>query len=237
MGAQWKHAGRVEAGNKKGALFTKLAKEIIVAAKNGDPNPENNARLRAAVEAARRQSMTRDTIERSIKRGAGLLEPVHYDTVVYEGFAPNNVPVIVECLTDNKNRTASDLRVLFRKGQLGAPGSVQWMFDRKGVVEATHPANMDIYEAAVEANAGDVALEEMDEEGGAPGAVFTCDPADLGAMTSALAALGWVASSSEIRWLPKTPVDLQGAAKDDTVAFLQAIDDNDDVHRMYAGLA
>lgn len=237
MGAQWKHAGRVEAGNKKGALFTKLAKEIIVAAKNGDPNPENNARLRAAVEAARRQSMTRDTIERSIKRGAGLLEPVHYDTVVYEGFAPNNVPVIVECLTDNKNRTASDLRVLFRKGQLGAPGSVQWMFDRKGVVEATHPANMDIYEAAVEANAGDVALEEMEEEGVTPGAVFTCDPADLGAMTSALAALGWVASSSEIRWLPKTPVDLQGAAKDDTVAFLQAIDDNDDVHRMYAGLA
>ncbi len=230
MGAQWKHAGRVEAGAKKGALFTKLAKEIIVAAKSGDPNPENNARLRAAVEAARKHSMTRDTIERAIKKGAGLLDPVHYDTVVYEGFAPHNVPVIVECLTDNKNRTASEIRVLFRKGQLGMQGSVQWMFDRKGVVEATHAGGMDMFEAAVEASAADV---EADEDM----AVFTCDPADLGTMTAALTALGWVPSSSEIRWIPKTPVDLDEAARQEAVAFLQAIDDYDDVHRLYAGLS
>jgi YebC/PmpR family DNA-binding regulatory protein len=230
MGAQWKHAGRVEAGNRKGALFTRLAKEIIVAAKMGDPNPENNARLRAAVEAARKQSMTRDTIERSIKRGAGLLDPIHYDTVTYEGYAPHNVPVIVECLTDNRNRTAADIRVLFRKGQLGGQGSVQWQFERKGVVEATHPSGMDMFEAAVEAGAGDVSEDE-------DMAVFTCEPTELGAVNAALTGLGWVPSSSELRWVPKETMELDGAARDEATAFLQAIDDNDDVHRVYTTLA
>ena len=103
MGAQWKHAGRVAAGAAKGALFTKLAKEIIVAANNGDPSPDHNARLRAAVEAARKQSMPRDTIDRCIKKGAGLLEPVSYETVLYEGYAPYNVPIIVECLTSSRS--------------------------------------------------------------------------------------------------------------------------------------
>ncbi len=230
MGAQWKHAGRIEAGNKKGALFTRLSKEIIVAAKNGDPNPENNARLRAAIEAARKQSMTRDTIERAIKRGAGLLDPVNYETVTYEGYAPHNVPVIVECLTDNRNRTAAEIRMLFRKGQLGAQGSVQWQFDRKGVVEATHPQGMDMFEAAVEAGAGDV---EADEDM----AVFTCDPTELAAVNAALTALGWVPSSSEIRWVAKDTMNLDGTARDEATAFLQAIDENDDVHRVYTTLA
>src|SRR5687767_4539613 len=140
MGAQWKHAGRLASANKRGAIVGKLAKEIIVAAKLGDPNPENNPRLRAAVEAAKKQSVPRDTIERAIKKGAGLLdEQINYETIVYEGFAPHKVPVIVECLTDNRNRTAADVRVLFRKGQLGGAGAVAWMFDRMGIVEATHP--------------------------------------------------------------------------------------------------
>lgn len=230
MGAQWKHAGRIEAGNKKGALFTRLSKEIIVAAKNGDPNPENNARLRAAIEAARKQSMTRDTIERAIKRGAGLLDPVNYETVTYEGYAPHNVPVIVECLTDNRNRTAAEIRMLFRKGQLGAQGSVQWQFDRKGVIEATHPQAMDMFEAAVEAGAGDV---EADEDM----AVFTCEPTELAAVNAALTAQGWVPSSSEIRWVAKDTMNLDGAARDEATSFLQAIDENDDVHRVYTTLA
>lgn len=230
MGAQWKHAGRIEAGNKKGALFTRLSKEIIVAAKNGDPNPENNARLRAAVEAARRQSVTRDTIERAIKRGAGLLDPIHYETVTYEGYAPHNVPVIVECLTDNRNRTAAEIRMLFRKGQLGAQGSVQWQFERKGVVEATHPQDMDMFEAAVEAGASDV---EADEDM----AVFTCEPTELAAVNAALTSQGWVPSSSEIRWVAKETMNLDGTARDEATAFLQAIDENDDVHRVYTTLA
>src|SRR5262245_56235337 len=139
MGAQWKQRGRLENSSKRGALFGKLTKEIIVAAKIGDPNPDNNARLRAAVEAAKKSSVPRDTIERAIKKGAGLLDvPVNYETGIYEGFAPNKVAVIVDCLTENKNRTAAEVRMLFRKGQLGSIGSVTWMFDRMGVVEATH---------------------------------------------------------------------------------------------------
>src|SRR4051794_29895358 len=107
MGAQWKHAGRVANSGKRGALISKMVKEITVAAKVGDANPDNNPRLRAAVEAAKKASVPRDNIERAIKKGAGLLdEQVQYETVSYEGYAPHKVPVIVECLTDNKNRTA-----------------------------------------------------------------------------------------------------------------------------------
>lgn len=228
MGAQWKHAGRVAAGNAKGALFTRLAKEIIVAAKSGDPSPESNARLRAAVEAAKKQSMPKDTIERCIKKGAGLLDPIHYDTVVYEGYAPHQVPVVVECLTDNKNRTASDIRVLFRKGQLGT--SVLWMFDRAGVVEGTHPKGMDPEEAAIEAGAQDVQV-------GDEGVTFICNVTDLAAVNTALTAMGWVIESSELRYLCKNPVELgEGPERDEVVAFLEGIDENDDVHRMHVGL-
>src|SRR5207245_2492464 len=137
MGAQWKHKGKTEAANAKGRVFTKLAKEIMVAAKGG-PDPSMNARLRLVVEAAKKASMPKDTLERAIKKGAGLLdESVQFDTVTYEGFAPHRVPVIVECLTDNKNRTATNIRMLFRKGQLGNSGAVSWDFSHVGVVEAT----------------------------------------------------------------------------------------------------
>jgi YebC/PmpR family DNA-binding regulatory protein len=209
-------------------LFTRLAKEIIVAAKSGDPSPESNARLRAAVEAAKKQSMPKDTIERCIKKGAGLLDPIHYDTVVYEGYAPHQVPVVVECLTDNKNRTASDIRVLFRKGQLGT--SVLWMFDRAGVVEGTHPKGMDPEEAAIEAGAQDVQV-------GDEGVTFICNVTDLAAVNTALTAMGWVIESSELRYLCKNPVELgEGPERDEVVAFLEGIDENDDVHRMHVGL-
>src|SRR5688500_17113166 len=124
MGAQWKQKGKVEAANAKGRIFTKLAKEIIIAAKHG-ADPTMNPRLRIAVDAAKKHSMPKDTLERAIKKGAGLLdEKVSYDTVTYEGFGPHRVPVIVECLTDNKNRTATNVRVLFRRYQLGTSGSV-----------------------------------------------------------------------------------------------------------------
>src|SRR3954467_15267826 len=111
MGAQWKHAGRIANSSKRGAVIGKLVKEILVAAKVGDPNPDNNSRLRAAVEAARKASVPRDTIERAIKKGSGQLdEQVIFELVTYEGFAAHKVPVIVECLTENKNRTAADIR-------------------------------------------------------------------------------------------------------------------------------
>src|SRR5215510_434891 len=133
MGAQWKTAIKVATAAARGKVFSKLAKEIMIAARGG-PDPAMNARLRAAVEAAKKQSMPRDNIERAIKKGAGLLdETVSYETVTYEGFAPHRIPVIVECLTDNKNRTATNIRILFRKGQLS---SVTWDFAHVGIVDA-----------------------------------------------------------------------------------------------------
>src|SRR6187455_3387736 len=134
MGAQWKQKGREQGAAAKGRLFTKLTKEIMVAAKAG-PDPGMNPRLRLAVEQAKKASMTRDTLERAIKKGAGLLdEQVNFEVVTYEGFAPHQVPVIVECLTDNKNRTATNIRMLFRKGQIGSSGSVSWDFLRCGAI-------------------------------------------------------------------------------------------------------
>jgi YebC/PmpR family DNA-binding regulatory protein len=230
MGAQWKHAGRIEEGARKGALFTRLSKEIIVSAKSGDPNPESNTRLRAALENARKNSMPRDTIERALKKGRGETDDnVVYHTVTYEGFCPHQVPIIVECLTDNRNRTAGDLRVLFRKGQLGGSGSVQWLFDRRGLVEATHPSGMDPEEAAIEAGAQEV-------RPGEDGVEFICDPTDVDAVSRGLQALGWAVSSAELGYVPKNPVTVEGDQRKDVEAFVGAIDENDDVHRIYVAL-
>lgn len=233
MGAQWKHAGRTANAAKKGAVIGKLAKEIIVAAKMGDPNPDNNARLRAAVEAAKKASVPRDTIERAIKKGAGLLdENIQFETVLFEGFTPHRVPLIVECVTDNRNRTASDVRVLFRKAQLGSIGSVAWMFDRLGVIEATHPdqANLDLEGVAIEAGAQNVEKQESGE------IRFLTETTDLDAVSKYLSANGWTLTASELSYLPKSYPELDDAQRKEVVEFLGAVDDNDDVHRIYVAL-
>lgn len=235
----WKNAGKQEVASKRGAFISKLVKEIIVAAKAGDPNPDNNPRLRAAVEAARKASVSRDTIDRNLKKGAGLSdEAVNFETVVYEGFAPHKVAVIVECLTDNKNRTAADVRVLFRKGQLGNNGSVAWMFDRLGVVEATHTdGSQDIEGAAIEAGAQNVeALEKSEVPAGSAGARFFCDPTDLNAVSNFLTKAGWSISKAEFNYIAKTPAELSEEQRKEVAEFLNAIDDHDDVHRVYAAL-
>jgi YebC/PmpR family DNA-binding regulatory protein len=239
MGAQWKHAGRVDSANKRGALFGKLTKEIAVAAKLGDPNPESNHRLRAAVEAAKKASVPRDTIERAIKKGAGLTdEVVNFESVTYEGFAPHKVPVIVECLTDNKNRTAAEVRMLFRKGQLGSIGSVGWMFDRMGVVEATHSdKSLDIEGVAIEAGAQNVEpLESSEVPEGQLGARFFCEPTDLAAVSKFVSAAGWRVTLCEMSYIAKNFTELGEDQKKEVVEFLNAIDDFDDVHRVYAAL-
>ncbi len=210
-----------------------------MAARLGDPAPENNARLRAAVEAARKHSVPRDTIERAIKKGAGLLDtPVNYETVVFEGFTPHKVPVIVECLTDNKNRTASNVRVLFRKGQIGAIGSVAWMFDRVGVIEATHPdASQDIETAAIEAGAQDVEpLDAKDVPSGHVGACFYTEPTDLDIVNKQLTEAGWVLTMSELSYKAKNSVELTPEQMKEVSDFLSDIDDDDDVHRVYTAL-
>ena len=239
MGAQWKHAGKVDEARRRGVVFGKLAKEIAVAARLGDPNPEHNSRLRAAVEAARKAACPRETIERAIKKGAGLTDDATtYEVVTYEGFTPHKVPVIVECLTDNKNRTAGDVRVLFRKGQLGSIGAVGWMFDRLGVIEATNKqTGLDLEGAAIEAGAQDVEPLEADEvESGQSGGRFFTEPTDLDAVNKALTEQGWAVSKSELSYRAKEGVELSPEHRKEVETFLSDIDDNDDVHRVYAGL-
>lgn len=239
MGAQWKQAGRLANSSKRGAIIGKLVKEILVAAKVGDPNPDNNSRLRAAVEAARKQSVPRDTIERAIKKGAGLLDDqVTFETVTFEGFAPHKVPIIVECLTDNKNRTAADIRGLFRKAQLGSPGSVAWMFDRWGVIEATHAdKSLDLESVAIEAGAQNFEpLEATEVAEGQIGGRFFSDTTDLDSVSKFLTQHGWSVTTSEMSYIAKNYADLADDQKKEVVDFLTSVDDNDDVHRVYVAM-
>ena len=232
MGAQWKVKGKADAAAAKGRIFTKLAKEIMVAARAG-ADPDMNPRLRKAVEQARRASMPRDTLERAIKKGAGLLdEQVHYELVTYEGFAPHQVPVIVECLTDNKNRAAMSIRMLFRKGQLGNSGSVSWDFKYIGMIEATpdsDDADPDL--AAIEAGAQDL---EPAENGAT---LFLTDPTDLDAVSRALPSYGFTVQSATLGYRPNNPVTLVADARAEVETFLEALDSDDDVQSVYAGLA
>ena len=237
MGAQWKQAGREANAQKKGQLVVKLVREIMVSAKLGGADPDSNARLAAAVEKARKNSVTRDTIERAIKKGAGLTEEkIVFETVVYEGFAPHKVPVVVECVTDNRNRTAPGIRNIFKAGSLGAPGSVAFFFNHLGVVEATHPdPNRDGEGDAIEAGAQEIEALEADEiPEGEKGARFLTGIKDLDHVAKALKNTGWKIVASEIRYVAKTFPELGESARREVIEFLNELDDHDDVHRVYA---
>ncbi|MCC6232592.1 MAG: YebC/PmpR family DNA-binding transcriptional regulator [Verrucomicrobiales bacterium] len=239
MGAQWKQAGREANAQKKGQMVAKLTREIMVAAKLGGPDPDLNARLAVAMEKARKASVYKDTIERAIKKGAGLTdEKVEYETVAYEGFAPHRVPVIVECLTDNRNRTAPDIRNLFKTGTLGTPGSVAFFFDHLGVVEATHTdKSKDAEGDAIEAGAQNFeALEAEEVPEGEKGARFFTEPKDLAVVTKWLAKAGWKVTASEMRYIGKNGPQLTEAQRKEVSDFLTAIDDHDDVHRVYVAM-
>jgi YebC/PmpR family DNA-binding regulatory protein len=232
MGAQWKAAGKLANSTARGKIISKLSKEIMAAAKAG-ADPSTNARLRAAIESAKKQSVPRDNIERSIKNGAGLLdETVTFETVTYEGFAPHRIPVIVECLTDNRNRTTTSVRVLFRKGQLGNAGSVSWDFSHVGLVDATAPEGGDAEEAAIEAGAQDC---EPDGEGGFR---FYTEPTDLDAVSKALSGRGWTVATMRLGWRAKNPTKLEDpAARAEVEQFLADLDEDDDVQHLYVGYA
>lgn len=232
MGAQWKAKGKEAAAAAKGRIFTKLSKEIMVAARNG-ADPDMNPRLRLAIEQAKKASMPKDTLERAIKKGAGLLDAgVNFEKLIYEGFAPHRVPVIVECLTDNANRTASNVRVLFRKGQLGALGSVSWDFDYLGMIEASpESADTDPDLAAIEAGASDL---EPSENGTT---LFLTEPSDMDAVCRALPAHGFTVQSAQLGYRPKNPVSIGDAERAEVESFLEAIDADDDVQHVYVGLA
>jgi YebC/PmpR family DNA-binding regulatory protein len=228
MGAQWKAKGKAQAADARGKLFGRLAKDIMMAAKSG-ADPAANSRLRLVVEQARKVSMPKETLERAIKKGAGLLgEAVHFERVIYEGFAPHQVPVMVEALTDNLNRTASEVRVLFRKGQLGSSGSVSWDFDHIGMIEAE----------PVQAGAdAELAAIEADEDGVT---VFITDPTDLDLVSKALPDHGFTVIANKLGYKPKNPVNpatLSAEQLEEVENFLAAIDGNDHVQNVFVGLA
>ena len=236
MGAQWKAKHKDLAANARGRIFGKLSKDIMLAARSG-ADPASNARLRLVVEQARKVSMPKETLERAIKKGAGLTgEAVNFEHMIYEGFAPHRVAVMVECLTDNVNHTAPEMRVLFRKGQLGTAGSVAWDFDHLGMIEAEPAvAGADPDMAAIEAGAQD--LEPGDEDGTT---LFLTDPADLDLVSRALPAQGFKVLSAKLGYKAKNPVDpasLSPEQLEEVEAFLAAIDNNDDVQQVFVGLA
>jgi YebC/PmpR family DNA-binding regulatory protein len=239
MGAQWKQAGREANAQKKGQLVNKLVREIMVAAKLGGPDPDLNPRLAAAVEKARKASVYRDTIERAIKKGSGQTDDkIIFELVTYEGFAPHKVPVVVECLTDSRNRTAPEIRNIFKAGSLGQPGSVAFFFNHLGVVEATHTdLKRDAEADAIESGAQEIeALEAEEIPEGHKGARFLTEIKDLDAVSKALKGMGWNILSSEIRYLAKNFPELNETSRKEVADFLNTLDDHDDVHRVYAAM-
>ncbi len=227
---------------KKAQATGKIVREIMVAAKMGGADPESNARLAAAVEKARKESVSRDVIERAIKKGAGVGdEKLTMEHVTFEGYAPHKVPVIVEVYTDNVNRTAPEVRHLFRKGQLGASGSNKFLFDFTGIVEAySNDPKADLEAAGIEAGANEVeslTREQNDDiPEGAVGARFLSDRAAVHAVSKWLSQNGWKVITSELGYLPKNYPELSEAQRADVGEFLQSLEDHDDVHRVWAAL-
>jgi len=227
---------------KKAQATGKLVREIMVAARMGGADPDLNARLAAAIEKARRESVSRDVIERAAKKGAGVgADKLVIEHVVFEGYAPHKVPVIVEVYTDNTNRTAPEIRNLFRAGQLGNSGSNKFLFDHTGIVEAHHPdLNSDFEAAGIEAGANEVEPlrhEQNDDiPRGVAGARFLTDRAAVHSVSKWLSQNGWTIVTSEIGYIPKNFPDLNETQRAEAGEFLQALEDHDDVHRVWAAI-
>lgn len=240
MGRQWLHAKRAVVNNRKGQIVGKLVKEITVAAKLGGGDLSANARLFAAVEKAKKASVTRDVIERAIHKGAGTGgEKMDLTAVTFEGYAPHKVAVVVECFTDNVQRLAPEMRVLFKKGILGVTGSNKFLFEHLGIVEAHAAAGADLEAAAIEAGANDFAPlthaenDDIPEEG-VTGARFLCDLAAIHAVSEWLKAHGWTVVTSEMGYLAKMYPELNDEQRAEVGEFLHALEDNDDVQRVWA---
>ncbi len=215
---------------KRAKIFSRLAKEITVAAKMGMPDPDSNPRLRTAILAARAQNMPKDNIERAIKKSADA-DGENYDEVRYEGFGPGGIGVIVETLTDNRNRTASDVRSTFSKsgGNMGETGSVSFMFDRVGSIEyGPDAADAEtVFEAAIEAGAEDVVSGEDGHE-------IVCSMADLHGVVDVLAGVLGEPQAASIVWKPQNDVPVDSEAAEMVLKFMDALDDLDDVQNVYA---
>jgi len=215
---------------KRGKIFTKLIKEISVAAKLGGGDPNGNPRLRTAVDKAKAENMPKDNIERAIKKGTGEMEGVTYEEITYEGYGPGGVAVLVEVMTDNRNRTVSEVRSIFTKcnGNMGETGCVSWMFDKKGLI--VYPKSVDfdkLFEAAIEAGAEDVADQEEQFE-------VTTEPSAFIEVRDALDAAGFKYDNAELTMIPQTMVKLEGKQAESMLKMVDRLEDNDDVQNVYA---
>ncbi len=216
---------------KRAKQFARLTREIVVAAKSGLPDPDKNPSLRGAIQTARAANMPKDNIERAIKRAAGGEDDTNYEEIRYEGYGPGGVAVIVEALTDNRNRTASEVRSAFSKhgGSLGETNSVSFMFDRMGVI--TYPLTVgspeDVFEAGVEAGASNVESGEEQHE-------VTCDPDDFSTVRDALTERYGDPSGAELTWRPQNTVAIDEDRAQTMLKFLDTLDESDDVQRVAA---
>jgi YebC/PmpR family DNA-binding regulatory protein len=232
--SKWKQIKHYKAAAdaKRGALFTKLIREITVAAKFGGGDPNGNPRLRTAIDAAKANSMPKDNIERAVKKGTGELEGVEYQEITYEAYGPGGVALLISTLTDNPTRTVADVRHKLSRagGNLGATNSVAWMFERKGqiTIDATRYADEDaILEKALEAG-----VEDFSRDGDQY--LLSTDPAQFHAALSALEAAGVEPAESEIAMIPTTTVKLAGKLAEQTLKLLEELEDLDDVQKVAA---
>ena len=243
MGRQWLHAKRAIVNLKKGQTVGKLVKEITVAAKLGGGDPAGNARLSAVLDKARKANVTRDAIERAIAKGTGTGgDKLHLDHVIFEGYAPHKVPVIVECMTDNHQRITPEIRFLFKGGILGTAGSNKFLFDHVGLVEAWHAADsgLDAEAVAIEAGANDFEqlthAQNDDIPEGAIGARFITERTAVHAVSTWLKQHGWHVVTSEIGYTAKQFPELDDTMRGVVGEFLQALEDHDDVQRVWAAV-
>jgi len=216
---------------KRGKLFTKFIKEITVAARSGGGDPEGNARLRKAILDAKAGNMPNDTIDRAIRRGTGEEEGVNYEEITYEGYGPAGVALLIESMTDNRNRTVAEIRHIFSKngGNLGESGSVGWLFDKKGyiVVEKAAKSEEELFELAIEAGADDLRDDEDNFE-------IITSPDAFDSVLSAVKAAGIEPQVAEVEMVPQNYIKLEGADARQMLKLMEALEDHDDVQKVSA---
>lgn len=230
--SKWAQIKRKKAAQdaKRGKIFTKLIREIMVAARLGGGNPDNNPRLRAAIAAAKAENMPKENIERAIKKGTGELEGAHYEEIVYEGYGPGGVAVLVEALTDNRNRTSAEVRRIFSRagGNLGATGCVSWLFQKKGIITVQKGVPEErLMEAVLEAGAEDIKEGDRDYE-------IITDPKELEKVKKALQEAGIPYQVAEITMYPQSTVKLEGKEAEQMLRLMEMLEDLDDVQKVYA---
>ncbi len=231
--SKWKQIKHKKAAQdaKRGARFTKLIKEITVAARQGGGDPTGNARLRTAIENAKANNMPADNIERAIKKGTGELEGVVYEEATYEGYGPGGAAIMITVTSDNLNRTVASIRHLFSKngGNLGAPNSVAWMFEKKGqlYLDATQYSEDDVLEAALEAGAEDITTD-LDQH------VITTDPPLLNSVRDALESKGFATTDAEIAMVPQSTVLVEGREAEQLIRLAEALEEHDDVSKVFS---